>query len=290
MSQPPSAPPARRFSRRKFLGLSALTGVGSIAGVSAYAHLLEPEQLSITEKDIQLPNLPDDLDGIRIAQMTDFHYKPEDHKVLADAVASINQITPDIIFLTGDYVDEPSNLAELVSHFEKLHAPYGIYACIGNHDHWKGAPRVLGKALRSVGVRILVNEGTVRRIRDTPVYILATDSIWAGKPDLDKCYANHNGEPVIALVHEPDYFDEFTSKYPLDLQLSGHTHGGQCRIPLVDVAPFSVPYGRNYVYGEFPHPTQQNARLFVSRGLGTTAIRVRFACPPELAVLTLRKS
>jgi uncharacterized protein len=87
------------------------------------------------------------------------------------------------------------------------------------------------------------------------------------------------------LVHEPDYFDTLTRHRDIVVQLSGHTHGGQCRVPLVDYAPVKVAYGRKYIYGAFQ---RGDSRLFVTRGLGTVGMRVRFACPPEVALLTLR--
>ncbi|MDB4410276.1 metallophosphoesterase, partial [bacterium] len=93
--------------------------------------------------------------------------------------------------------------------------------------------------------------------------------------------------PVISMVHEPDFFDELRSAKPLDLQLSGHTHGGQCRLPLVNYTPAKVKFGRNYIYGHFEKNASQ---LFVGRGIGTVGIRVRFACRPELVILTLRST
>ncbi len=113
-----------------------------------------------------------------------------------------------------------------------------------------------------------------------------TDFVWRGRPDLARTLKGIPADtPILALVHEPDYFDTMTAHREIMLQLSGHTHGGQCRVPLIGYAPVGVTFGRKYVYGGF---SRGESHLFVTSGVGTTGPRIRFACPPELAVLTLR--
>ena len=134
----------------------------------------------------------------------------------------------------------------------------------------------------------LQNQATKLLIKGENIFINGLDSIWGGRPHPSKAWQGHKkNEPVIALVHEPDPFDELHQSHALDLQLSGHTHGGQCRVPLLNYRPAKVKFGRKFIYGHFQ---KNNSQLFVGRGIGTVGPRVRFACMPELVILTLRAS
>ncbi len=280
------------MTRRQFLRTSLL-GSGSVVGASAlgYAHWIEPNKLSITEKKINIPQLPPSLNGLKIAQMSDFHYRPNsENDLIAEAVKVVNAAQPDIIALTGDFVTHnASAFAPLMEHLSQLRAKHGIYGVMGNHDVLSAPYSVFQNGFKQAGFDFLINQGSHISIHGEPLYILGTDSIYAGDLDLPACYRGlretAKESPVLALVHEPDVFDIIAAEYPVALQLSGHTHGGQCRIPVLDYAPIKVKYGKKYVYGEYKHE-KQNARLFVSRGLGTTGLPVRFACPPEVAILT----
>lgn len=273
----------RLFSRRSFI----YTGVAGIAGSTAYAHWVEPNQLSITKQDILLPNLPPSLDGLVIAQLTDFHFNPEkDQELIQNAVDVVNREKVDLIFLTGDYMTSTiSVLPPLMETLGKLSSKHGVYGVMGNHDGWHGDIFIFRKLFQQHGFDFLVNQGTSLRIDSEELFLLGTDSIWSGTVNLESAYRGHSNQPVLALVHEPDVFDQVRKNHRVDLQLSGHTHGGQCRVPLIGYAPVKVRYGRNYLYG---HYQRNDASLFVSRGLGTVGRRVRFACQPEVALLTLR--
>lgn len=274
----------RVFNRRNFISTTVIGSVGALS----YAHWIEPNWLTLTEKDIHMPNLPPALDGLVIAQLTDFHFKPDkDEQMIAKAVATVNAAKPDIIALTGDFITEsPAVFAPLMSVLSELEAKHGIYGIMGNHDGWHQSAGFFRKGHQQAGMEFLVNQGTSIQVRGEKLFIVGTDSIWSGKVDAPKCWRGHGGETVLALVHEPDVFDALSENYKVDLQLSGHTHGGQCRVPLIGYAPVTVKYGRNYLYGEYE---KGDSRIFVSRGLGTVGSRVRFACAPEVAVLTLRQ-
>lgn len=278
------------FTRRNFIGTSIIGG----ASAFSYARWIEPNQVTVTEKELTLPHLPPALDGLTVAHLTDFHYNPQtDEKLISEAVAKTNAANPDIIALTGDYVtDDNTVLAPLISQLAKLKAKHGIYGVMGNHDGWavKGWSENTGfyrKAFEAVGIEFLVNQGSTIQIRGEKVFIAGTDSIWSGIVDAPACWKGHRDETVLALVHEPDVFDQLINDYRVDLQLSGHTHGGQCRVPFIGYAPAKVRYGKNYIYGNY---TKGDSQIFVSRGLGTVGIRVRFACAPEVAILKLRSA
>lgn len=258
------------------------------AAACAEAFYFEPKRLSITRKEIFLPALPAELDGITLAHLTDFHYKPEsDAELIAKTIDALNREHVDIICLTGDYVtDDSSVFPVLVDHLAKLKAKHGIFASMGNHDGWTQSHDYFQSHFEQAGIRFLVNENIQLEINNTPLHIAASDYVWLGKPNTQQSLAGiPNDQTVIALVHEPDYFDTMCSVRRIDLQLSGHTHGGQCRVPFIGYAPVKVRHGEKYIYG---HYQSDDSQLFVSRGIGTSGLRVRFACPPELAILTLR--
>jgi len=257
-----------------------------MGGSFGYARWIEPNRLTITRKKLILPGLPPGLSGLTVAQMTDFHYRPDSNDALmAEAVKAVNEARPDLIALTGDFIThDPTPLTPLMRHLSQLRARHGVYGIMGNHDGWSAPYSLFQKAFQRAGFEFLINSGTHITLNGERLSILGTDSIWSGSLDLPACYRGHQkGDPVLALVHEPDVFDQITDNYPVTLQLSGHTHGGQCRVPLINYTPVKVKYGEKYIYGEYQ---RKNARLFVSRGLGTTGLPVRFACPPEVVILT----
>lgn len=271
------------FNRRNFILTSALAAASS----GAYARYVEPGRLTVTRKTIHLPKLPEGLDGLVIAQLTDIHYKPEEQdQLMVDAVKAVNAAEPDIIALTGDYIEgSPKVFDPLMATLSGLKAKHGIYSILGNHDGWSSHPGRFRQGFRKAGFEFLQNQGTCIDIKGEHLFIVGTDSIYTGKVDAPACFRGHQNEPVLALVHEPDVFDALRSRFPVSLQLSGHTHGGQCRVPFIGYAPMKVKYGRNYIYGEY---AREDSKIFVSRGLGTVGANVRFACTPEVAILTLR--
>ncbi|GAA5495577.1 UDP-2,3-diacylglucosamine pyrophosphatase LpxG [Rubritalea halochordaticola] len=272
------------ISRRKAI---FLLGAGAI-GSSLDAFFIEPNYLSITEKELKLPLLPSSLDGLRVAHLTDFHYDPDsDYELQEEVIKATNAQKPDIIALTGDFIDSKTkNIAPLLEHLSKLEAKHGVFAIMGNHDGWTTSGNHMKQLFEQAGITFLINENTVLNIGGDLLAIAGSDHIWHGHPDLTRTMKGLTSKiPTLALVHEPDFFDNVVAKREVMLQLSGHTHGGQCRVPLIGYAPKTVSFGRKYVYDTFKHG---QSRLFVSRGVGTTGVRVRFACPPELAMLTLK--
>lgn len=276
--------PPSRFSRRRAL---ALIG-GGTAACLADALWIEPAILTITRQDITNAKLPSGLDGLKICFLSDFHFVPgKDNGLLEKTIAAVLGEKPDLIALGGDYVaDSDAVMNPLLEGLGKLRAKHGIFAVMGNHDGWTGDSATIRRRFEKTGISFLINRNSQISIGGDILAVAGTDFVWKGEPDPARTLKGiGKNTPILALVHEPDYFDTMTAHREILLQVSGHTHGGQCRVPLLGLAPIKVKYGEKYVYGEF---SRGNSRLFVTRGVGMTGLRVRFSCPPELAVLTLR--
>ncbi|MDB4784081.1 metallophosphoesterase [Akkermansiaceae bacterium] len=273
------------MTRRSVIGLA---GIGVPSAI--WASGIEPNLLSITRKNLVLPRWPKSLDGFRIAQITDVHYRPgTDEELIAKLRKALEAEEPDCIAITGDFViNDPSSLAEFARALRGISAAHGIFASPGNHDRWHCTVSNIKKEFESIGISYLQNKGTNINIKGERIFINGLDSVWGGRPVPNRAWNGHQkNTPVISMVHEPDFFDELHTTKLLDLQLSGHTHGGQCRLPLINYTPAKVKFGRNYIYGHFKNDRSQ---LFVGRGIGTVGLRVRFACRPELVILTLRST
>jgi predicted MPP superfamily phosphohydrolase len=281
-AQPPSDRPL--LGRRNAMKLL----FGGAAGSMANGFWIEPGRLSVTRADISCARLPAALDGLRVGLMADIHFKPDqDEALLAAAVATLNREKPDLIALPGDFINsDPAVIDPMLDLLKDLAPAHGVFASMGNHDGWSGDGGFMRRRFEKAGISFLINRNHRIRVRNEHLAIAATDHIWLGKPDPAATLRGiPAATPVIALVHEPDYFDELTQRRNIQLQLSGHTHGGQCRVPFVSYTPAKVAYGRKYIHGTFK---RGESRLFVTRGIGTVGLRVRFACPPEVAMLTLR--
>lgn len=257
---------------------------------AGWAAAIEPTLLSVTRCDLTLPRWPKALDGFRLAHLTDLHFRPgTDEALIGKLRSALADEQPDLIAISGDFViHDPSSLSECLRALKGISAPHGIFASPGNHDCWHFTPSQLKKEIEGAGLAFLENTGSTVTIKGESIFINGLDSFWGGHPDPTRAWKGcPRNSPVLSLVHEPDPFADLQPLKPLDLQLSGHTHGGQCRVPFLNYAPIKVKYGRKFIYGEFQ---QDHSRLFVGRGLGTVGLRVRFACQPELAILRLRSA
>ncbi len=276
------------MSRRQLLRRFCIGAGGAALSAAGYAHYVEPGLLSITRKTIPMLNLPPSLDGLKIAQLTDLHFRPGvDDGLIAKTVAASNQEAPDLVVLTGDYiVHDRMALQPMIELLKPLHAKHGLFAVLGNHDGWYAGESTVRQQMRHTNFDFLCNDGTRLHIQGDSFFIAGTDSVWSGHANPKAAFRGRKGnDPALALIHEPDFFDTIQQDHRDFVQLSGHTHGGQCAVPFFGYAPITPKYGERYLYGHFERP---NASLFVSRGLGTTGIRVRFGCMPELAILTMK--
>jgi len=276
-------PPLTRRDFLKFSGLSlatCLVGSGAILSIAneAYEPIIRRVTLSIRD-------LPSDLEGYRIAQMTDFHLYPYTTSGLVHkAVAMANSLKPDLTVLTGDYVWRIVGAAyDLAAILSGLDARHGVYSVLGNHDYWTSIEVVMD-AWQQHRLPMLVNQGVPIQVGKATLFLAGLDDGWSGRPDLNATLANAPAEaPVVLLYHEPDLADQVSLDGRVDLQLAGHTHGGQVRPP--NRKPFFLPYlGKKYDYGLY----QVNGMwLYTNPGIGMISVPYRFNCPPEVTEFTL---
>ena len=248
----------------------------------------------IVRKDIFLKRWPARMDGFTIALLTDLHYDPifSVHPIQS-AVDIVNRLRPDLIALTGDFVTSPligdrrkgaadaEPCAELL---RRLQAPCGRWAVMGNHDVSVGARPVTG-ALQHAGINVLSNGAVPIEGNGGRFWLAGVKDAMRSNADVSAALQPvSTGEPVVLLAHEPDYAD-VVQRFPVDLQLSGHSHGGQIRLPLI--RPVYLPeMARKYFLGLY---RIGNLTLYTSPGVGTIRVPARLNCPPEVTLLTLRR-
>lgn len=228
---------------------------------------------------------------MRIAQISDFHYAEyTEGWFLREVVRRVNGLQPDMVLLTGDFISygpvgyryAQRHMPECAAILSEIECPLR-YASLGNHDTIIGPDYVTGP-LREHGIPVLVNQAVALERGAQRLWLAGMGSACCddADPAVIPSAAQTGKEPVIVMAHEPDILPDI-ARYNADLMLSGHTHGGQVRLPFLP--PLALPpYGKNYVEGLFRHGRTQ---LYVNRGIGAVGVPFRFNCPPEITVLTL---
>lgn len=271
-----------KLTRRGFLKWVGGAALGGLAGVG-YVTQVEPEWLVVERQTIQLPNLPAALDGYKIVQLSDFHLYPfATLDLMQRTVQRTNALEPDLVVLTGDYVLETAaSIFDLAPELAKLNPRHGIFAVLGNHDHWTDAA-VVKQGLMAQGIELLHNKGAL--LNDSQLFLAGVDDLWSGEPDIGSALAGWRaGIPTLLLAHEPDFADDFLLDGRIQLQLSGHSHGGQVRVP--GLGPIVLPrYAQKYHNGLYQVGQGQ---VYVNRGIGVVDPAVRLNCPPEITEIVL---
>jgi hypothetical protein len=277
-----------RISRRAFLiALRNVAAGYAMAGVGGYVYgtHLEANWLAVKRVVVPIRGLPDAAEGLRLVHLSDFHLHPVtqlDH--IRKAIEVANGLKPDLILLTGDYVtDYAEAIFELAPVLGRLDANYGVFAILGNHDLWTDRA-VVQRGLAEAGIPVLVNDGVTVPIGRGALHVAGLDDAWSGQPDLDRALRScPAGVPAVLLAHEPDFADAYSQDPRVSLQLSGHSHGGQVRLPGLG-ALILPPYGKKYDYGLY---RVRDMWLYTNPGLGLVVPGVRFNCRPEVTEITL---
>lgn len=254
---------------------------GNLSKVAKYA-IDEANSLSVERVEIALPRLPKKLDGFRVLHLSDIHHSPlTGLEHISRAIAITNELRPDLIALTGDFVShENEYIAPVAKALGELRATHGVYACLGNHDHWTD-PDAMTRELAANNIRVLVNEGFRLESAAAPFWLCGVDDHMVGKTDLAAALKGaFPDEFKLMLAHNPVIFRR-AARAGIDLTLSGHTHGGQVRVRDNDQRLIR----RRRTAGL--HRIKQS-QIYITRGIGTVVLPVRFQCPPEISVLELR--
>jgi hypothetical protein len=277
-------------SRRAAAGVAG----AALLGAAAWSTLVEPRRLRVRGVGVELPGWPDALAGLRVALIADLHAGAPhvDESRVERVVEVVNRARPDLTVLLGDYIDphvplgrrvEPEAVAERLG---ALEAPLGVFAVLGNHD-WRNDGERMRRSLREQRIEVLEN--------DAASVALAGQVLWiVGMADLDEREPDPStplglvpeGAPLIVLTHNPDLFPALPDR-PL-LALAGHTHGAQVNVPMLrEFAVPPSPSGDRYAGGLF---REGRRVMYVSRGIGTTSLPMRFRATPEVVVLSLAGS
>ncbi len=278
------------LTRRAFLGL----GGAAAAGLLLYAGEIGRHELVLERITIRIPGLAEAFAGMRIAQISDIHFfEYTEPFFVKRAVREINALKPDMVLVTGDFVSmapvEKGRaehyiplVAELLSHIE-CPVKYGV---LGNHDWMVNGTEVM-ECMKAVGIPILRNSNVPIEKDGARFWLAGIMDALSWEADLNKTMpvtAERDKEPVILMAHEPDILPAVAGLNQVDLMLSGHTHGGQVRIPFFP--PLLLPpLGKRYVEGHF---AMGRTQLYVNRGLGAVGLPFRFNCPAELTEITLQ--
>jgi predicted MPP superfamily phosphohydrolase len=257
--------------------------IKSALGEMARVALAEPFMLAIERQEIFLRRLPKALDGLRVVHLSDFHYGPlTDSRHLERAVNAANNLRPDLIALTGDYISQDriyaAPCAELVG---RLRARFGVFAVLGNHDHWTDAA-LIADLFQAEGIQVLLNEGLRLDLHGPSFWLAGVNDTMVGLEDLSLALAGSTDDELkLLLAHNPIILRR-AARAGVDLVLSGHTHGGQ-----VTLRPEKSRSGRPRRRMLRGLGRRGNTQIYVTRGLGTVVLPIRYGCPPEVSVLEL---
>jgi predicted MPP superfamily phosphohydrolase len=250
----------------------------------------EPASLYNETHDLRLPSWPAECNDLRIAVLSDLHVgSPYNSLAKLEKIVTLTLAAePDLVLLAGDYVihgvlggrfTSPEEIAKVLG---RLAAPMGVYAVLGNHDWWLNAARVY-HALESAGIGVLEDASALVEKGKCRFWLVGISDLWEGAHDIKMALQDvPQAGSVVAFTHNPDIFPEVPSR--VTLTVAGHTHGGQVYIPGVGRPITPSKYGQRYAAG---HIVEEGRHLFVSSGLGTSILPVRFFVPPEVSVLRL---
>ncbi len=254
---------------------------GNLSQVARYA-LNEANTLIVENIKIRLKRLPKNLEGFRLVHLSDIHHSPfTDIGHISRAVEISNQLKPDMFVLTGDYIShETAYIAPMAKVLGQLKSEFGTYACLGNHDHWTNAEMVTD-LMRQENINILINEGFRFAARGASFWLAGVDDYMVGKTDLRSALrGSFPDEMKMLLAHNPIIVRR-AARVEVDLVLSGHTHGGQIKIRTEEKRILPRRKLKNGLY------RRKDTQIYITRGIGTVVLPMRYGCPPEISLIEL---
>jgi predicted MPP superfamily phosphohydrolase len=254
-----------------------------------YSVLIEPGRLVVRETRLGPPAWPSGRAPLRVAVLTDLHVGSFRNGLerLEDVVARTNAQHPDVVALLGDFIHGKSTEGfvppePIAARLGRLRARYGVVSVLGNHDWWYDGERVRA-ALQGAGIRVLENDAVALGEGRERFWVAGVGDLWTREANVEAAVrATGAADPVILLTHNPDVFPRVPPR--VALTLAGHTHGGQVALPLIGRPIVPSDYGQRYACGVV---IEDGRMLFVSPGIGTSIVPVRFRVPPEISVLVI---
>lgn len=276
------------ITRRRFLGAVGV-GLAGVAASTTYGFAAEPHHVSLSPQDVPCPGLPADLDRLSIMQISDLHLYSGVHTAAERTMALVAEARPDVTLFTGDMCERQDQLANLQSVIRACRGRLATCLIMGNWEYTAGiTPERLARSAEVAGAELLFNHSRVVRVGNASLGIVGLDDPRAGHSDPDKALASLPADiPAMWTFHAPGLADKLSrDRYPVPTFIAaGHTHGGQIRLPPIPAV--TPPGSGRFVAGWY---RDTFAPLYVSRGIGTTEIRARFLCPPEVPLFTLRRT
>ncbi|MEQ1822256.1 MAG: metallophosphoesterase [Fimbriimonadaceae bacterium] len=272
-----------KLTRRQFLVRSVMFGAG-LAAVDAFG--VEPRFLVRKRTEIAIKGLGAEFDGYRIALLSDFHLPSKSSKSLVQrACAMAMDFRPDLVALPGDFVHKrDTGVSDFSGYFDQLSAPDGVWATLGNHDHWVDAEAVKEELATNTPIKLIEHKHTLISRGDNRLAVGGVGDLWCGYVNPSTTFRGLSQDvPRILLSHNPDLAENLHSDERIDLQLSGHTHGGEIRFAFTDAPIIPSQYGNKFRSGLCQG---KRHRVYVTRGVCT--VFGRFFCPPEVSELILR--
>ena len=279
-----------RQSWRKLIRAALASFLLFILACLGWGFFIEPNRLVVQEATIQIDNWPKELSGLRIAMIGDIHTGGPfiDDNKLRKIVELTNQQHPDLIVLLGDYMSPNSWHSHRVepevtaAAMKNLRAPLGVYTVLGNHDWWYNGGKVR-RAFEDNGIPVLDDEVAEIKWRDKSFWLAGLADLWTRPQHISETVAKvPPGATVIALTHNPDIFPNLPRSVPL--LLAAHTHGGQVNLPLIGTPIVPSRFGPKYTRG---HVFENDHHMYVTSGIGTSIMPIRFRVTPEIVILTI---
>ena len=259
-----------------------LTILAVAASLALHGCFVEPYWLKVTRLDLPSQARAPGLEGLTVVFLADLHLKSESDRRGRWVLKQLEEIRPDLILVGGDTLDDPANYAAVIQHLSAYRARLGIFVVPGNWEYWTHLDLArMRDDLAKAGVTLLRNERQVLPLPGGAVEILGVDDNCSGHDDLPRTLKDSDAKRYrIVLTHAPAVFDDAAPR-GIDLTLAGHTHGGQIIVPCL--GPCWLPHGSgSYVRGRYD---RGDSMLFVTSGVGTSVLPVRFNCRPEIVVI-----
>lgn len=283
----PGRLPAESMTRRRFLAAAGV-GLAGVAASTTYGFAAEPRRVALSRHEVPIPGLAAELDGLRIVQVSDLHLHDGLHVAARRTMDLVAEEQPDITLLTGDMCECASQLGALESAIAACRGRLATLLVMGNWEYAAGiTPARLAQSADAAGAQLLLNEASVLKVGTAPLAIVGLDDPRAGHADPARALGKvPSGATTLWTFHAPGFADRVPRELPAPaLIVAGHTHGGQIRLP--PLPALTPPGSGRFVAGWY---RDAFAPLYVSRGIGTTGIRARFLCPPEVPLFTLRRT